>query len=298
MTLRHSAMIAVAMFTTAGFASPALADCQLTIEPGQTEWEIRYDPYTEDVAQRQFDVALLNRGETPCEGVIRTDLRGEQFGLTQMRTSDRVAYALIDERGGADITPRAGRNARRLDTRSISVAPGERALVRFTFAPDTAGRLSAGSYSQDVFLAVEDAAGTAMAQRPITLSLNVISTALMGLKGQFQRSNGVANIDLGELRSGLRPLRTSLFVLSTAGYSVSISSANKGQLRLGQTDWYVDYALGLDNRQMDLRTVSTLTQPSRSARADDYDLSVDIGSVAGKRAGKYSDTLTFTISAL
>lgn len=298
MTLRISAMMAAAAFAVVGFGSPAMANCQLTIEPGQDEWLIRHDPFTQDIAQRQFDVALFNRGDAPCEGVIRTDLRGEQFGLTQPRGGERVAYALIDERGGADITPRAGRNARRIDTRSISVAPGERSLVRFTFAPDTADRLSAGNYTQNLFLAVEDASGGALAQQPVTLSLNVISTALMGLKGQFQRSNGVANIDLGELQPGLRPLRTSLYVLSTAGYSVSVSSANAGQLRLGQSDWYVDYSLGLDNRWMDLKTVSTLTQPSQSARADDYDLSVEIGSVAGKRAGNYSDTVTFTISAL
>lgn len=298
MTLRHSALIAAAALATAGFATPALANCQLTIEPGQDEWLIRYDPFTQDIAQRQFDVSLLNRGDTPCEGVIRTDLQGEQYGLTQPGGGERIAYALIDERGGGDITPRAGRNARRLDARAVSIAPGERALVRFTFAPDTVAQLSAGNYSQNVFLAVEDAAGGALAQRPVTLSLNVISTALIGLKGQFQRSNGTARIDLGELQPGPRSLRTALYVLSTAGYSVSITSDNAGQLRLGQSDWYVDYSLALDNKRMDLRTVSTVTQTSRRARADDYDLSVDIGSVEGKRAGEYSDTLTFTVAAL
>ena len=126
----------------------------------------------------------------------------------------------------------------------------------------------------------------------------MISTALIGLKGQFERSNGMARIDLGELQPGPRSLRTSLYVLSTAGYSVSITSDNAGQLRLGQSDWYVDYSLGLDNKRFDLTTVATVTQPSRRARADDYDLSVDIGSVEGKRAGEYSDTLTFTVAAL
>ncbi len=298
MSFRSAALAVATLLAAVASTSQAHADCRLTIEPGQDQWTIRHDPFAQDAAQRQFDVALFNQGDSPCEGRIQIDLRGEQYGLAKAGEAGRIAYALIDERGGADVTPRSGRDARRLNARPVTLGPGERSLIRFTFVPDTGDRLSAGAYVQDAFISVEDAMGASMAERPVTLSLNVASAALMGLKGQFQRSNGMARIDLGDLQSGARSLRTSLFVLSTGGYSVSVTSDNGGRLRLGSSDWYVDYVLGLDNHVMDLTSGATLTKPSRRAQADDYDLSVDIGSVAGKRAGEYTDVLTFTVAAL
>src|SRR5690606_41702073 len=58
---------------------------------------------------------------------------------------------------------------------------------------------SQGLYTQQARIALEDDNGAIVGERPLTLGFEVIPAAVMGLKGEFQRSNGVARIDLGEL---------------------------------------------------------------------------------------------------
>jgi hypothetical protein len=276
----------------------ARADCNLSIQPAQDQWMIQHDAFAGDALQRQFDIALVNLGDSPCAGTVRIDLRGEQYGLSRPGVAERVAYALVDERGGNDITPRTGQSARRLNAQPVSLGAGERSLVRFTFAADPEALLGEGIYSQNVFIAVEAADGAPIAERPVSLAINVIPAAVMGLKGEFQRINGVARIDLGELTEGPRSLGTSLFVLSTGGYRVSVESSNGGRLRMGASDWYVDYGLAIGSNSMSLSQGDDFEVTSRRPRADDYPLTVMVGDVRGRRAGEYSDVLTFTIAAL
>ncbi len=279
-------------------AGSARADCRLSIQPGQDQWLINYDPFDQDDVSRSFDIALVNQGDTVCSGMLSVGLRGEQFGLRQGGDAQRVLYALVDESGGTDITPRAGQSGRRLNARPVSLAPGERSLVRFSFAASPDDLISAGLYSQDAFISVETPDGLPLAERGVTLAVNVIPAAVMGLKGAFRRHGGVATIDLGELERGSRSLDTSLFVDSTAGYRVSVTSKNRGELRHSEGEWAIAYDLGIGNHNMTLANPGDITVSSKSARSDSYPLSVTIDAVADKRAGDYSDTLTFTVAAL
>ena len=293
-------MTAAAAATLIG-AAPALAQgqgCRLSVESGADNWAMRYDPFDQDVAVQEFDVAVVNQGDAPCTAVSRVELRGEQFGLTHDAGGQRMAYALVDERGGADVTPRAGQSARRIGVRPLKLAAGERGLMRFSFTAAPSETLSAGLYSQNAFISLETPEGQTLAEKPVTLSIEVPSAAVMGLKGEFRRTGGTATIDLGELTQGVRQLRTTLYVLSTAGYSVSVSSENRGRLRQGASEWYVPYALALGDRDMDLGRGGRLDVVSRRARLDDYPLTISVGPTAGKRAGDYSDILTFTVAAL
>lgn len=293
-------MTAAAAATLIG-AAPALAQsqgCRLSVESGADNWAMRYDPFDQDVAVQEFDVAVVNQGDAPCTAVSRVELRGEQFGLTHDAGGQRMAYALVDERGGADVTPRAGQSARRIGVRPLKLAAGERGLMRFSFTAAPSETLSAGLYSQNAFISLETPEGQTLAEKPVTLSIEVPSAAVMGLKGEFRRTGGTATIDLGELTQGVRQLRTTLYVLSTAGYSVSVSSENRGRLRQGASEWYVPYALALGDRDMDLGRGGRLDVISRRARLDDYPLTISVGPTAGKRAGDYSDILTFTVAAL
>lgn len=281
------------------FSGPALADCRLSIQPAQDVWAISHDPFIDEAAQLQFDVAVVNQGDTACSARLDFDLKGESFGLSlNSAGSDRVAYALVDDRASIDVTPRSGASARRLNSRPIVVGPGQRELLRFTFAASTEKLLSAGDYSQTVHLALNDVDGTPITERPIVLNVRVASAAVMGLKGEFQRSNGIARINLGELTSGRRDLNASLYVLSTGGYAISIASANSGRLRQGNSQWTVDYDLRVGRDDVDLEQGDRIERPSSRWQADDYPLMLNIGDVRGRRAGEYSDTLTFTIAAI
>ncbi|MES2033631.1 MAG: hypothetical protein V4466_05600 [Pseudomonadota bacterium] len=277
----------------------AASACVLSVQPADTQWMIRYDPFSQDATQRQFEVAVVNQGQERCSGKVRVELNGEEFGLRSATETARVPYALIDDRNGADVTPRAGGvSARRLNSQPVALAPGERGRLQFTFAAAPPEVPSQGAYTQEATILLEDDNGLPVGARQVTLTFVVVPAAVMGLKGQFQRSNGVARIDLGELTAGTRPLTASLFVLSTGGYRVTVKSTNEGKLRLGKTDWYVDYTLGVGSKRMGLDEPATINVVSRRARADDYPLSVEVGSVAGLRAGDYTDELMFTVAAL
>jgi hypothetical protein len=281
------------------FAAVGKAEaCVLSIQPSQDNWFVRYDPFAQDATFRQFDVTVENRGDERCSGIVRIELIGEDYGLRTAGDASRVAYTLVDERDGADLTPRAGLNERRPNARPVNLKPGEMERLRFSFTAAPASVPSQGLYSQQARISIVDKDGLTVGERPVSLGLEVIPAAVMGLKGQFQRTDGVARIELGELVSGPRPLTASLYVLSTGGYRVSIRSANDGRLRLGVSEWYVDYVLGVGDRQMDLTSPDSFEIVSRRARADEYPLSVQIGEVAGRRAGDYTDVLTFTVAAL
>ena len=300
MTRVRTAVLMTAAATLIG-AAPALAQsqgCRLSVESGADNWAMRYDPFDQDVAVQEFDVAVVNQGDGPCTAVSRVELRGEQFGLVNEAGAQRMAYALVDERGGADVTPRAGQSARRIGVRPLNLAAGERGLMRFSFTAAPSETVSAGLYSQNAFIGLETPEGQTLAEKPVTLSIEVPSAAVMGLKGEFRRTGGTATIDLGELTQGVRQLRTTLYVLSTAGYSVSVSSENRGRLRQGASEWYVPYGLVLGDRDMDLSRGGRVDVVSRRARLDDYPLTISVGSTTGKRAGDYSDILTFTVAAL
>ncbi|MFA4940773.1 hypothetical protein [Brevundimonas sp.] len=296
--LLAAAAAATATLIAAAPSQAQTSGCRLVIESGADQWMMRYEPFDQDVALQEFDVAVVNQGDGPCAAVSRVELRGEPFGLANEAGAQRMPYALVDERGGTDVTPRAGQSARRVGVRPLNLAPGERGLMRFSFTAAPSEALSAGLYSQSAFINLETTDGQPLAEKPVTLSLQVPSAAVMGLKGEFRRSGGMPTIDLGELTRGVRQLRTTLYVLSTAGYSVSVASQNRGRLRQGTSEWYVPYGLALGDRDMDLSRGGRVDVVSRRARLDDYPLTINVGSTVGKRAGDYSDILTFTVAAL
>lgn len=278
-------------------SADAQPQCELSIQPALDQWVIRYNPLEDEVAQRSFDVLLVNNGKT-CNGDILASLQGEAFGLTAPGGASRVRYTLVDvDYGGVDITPRTGESAHR-NGNSISIKKGEQKPARITFAAFPDAGVAQGRYTQVANLMVEHADGTIHATRPVTLVLELAAAAAIGLKGEFSRPNGTPVIDLGELTEGPRTLNTALYVHSTGGYRVSVSSANRGRLRQGATAWYVDYNLKVGAQNINLQGVDTINVVSNTARKDDYPLTVGIGDVSGKRAGEYSDTLTFTVAAI
>lgn len=302
MTLVRTSVLALAaaaaVIAMPAHAAPSSRDCQIQIDSGAEQWTLRYDPFEQDAAVQQFDVGVVNTGDTACNVVSRVELRGEAFGLSPQAGGPRLVYNLVDESAGADVTPRAGQSARNVGVRPIRLNPGERGLMRFSFAVSPSDTLSAGLYTQAAFINLEKPNGDPLAEKPVTLSVEVPSAAVMGLKGEFRRSGGTATIDLGELTQGVRQLRTTLYVLSTAGYSVTVSSENRGRLRQGASEWYVNYGLALGERDMDLARGGRLEVVSRRARLDDYPLTISVGPTTGKRAGDYTDILTFTVAAL
>ncbi|MGH7028673.1 hypothetical protein [Brevundimonas sp.] len=291
-----AAAVAMGALTLAGQAS-AQAKCNLTLDPGADQWIIRYNPLEDDAAVRDFDLALVNTGKTPCNGRFNVSLRGEPFGLGAPGTSVRVPYAMRDQRSGADLTPRSG-TSENVTGAQIHVPKEGREMARIRVAVQPPANLAYGRYTQTAYIALRAANGEVHAERPVTLVLETAAAAVIGLKGEFTRQNGIPTISLGELSQGTRALNTSVYVHSTAGYRVSVTSQNLGKLRQAGTAWYIDYGLQLGARNVNLTAPYSFDVVSAQARNDDYPLTVRIGDTAGKRAGDYSDILTFTVAAL
>lgn len=306
LSLRHTlaavSSVAALAFTSVSFAQAVepgnLPGCQIAVETGSDQWIVNDEPFIAGRGERQFDVLIVNRGDQACSGTIGLDLNGEPFGLARSSAESRLAYAVVDETSAADITPRAGTNARRIGARPVTLAPGERTMRRFSFLIDPSDQPSAGFYTQTAFVSIEQSDGAPLVATPIVLGFRVPQAAMMGLKGAFTRSGGVATVDLGPLTEGARSLNTSLYVLSTGGYSVVVSSDNYGRLRQGVTDWYVPYTLTVGDASLDLASPRTISVQSEDARSDDYPLSVIIGELDGVRAGAYKDVIRFTVAAL
>ncbi|MNJ28833.1 hypothetical protein D3C77_233840 [compost metagenome] len=280
----------------AGQAS-AQAKCNLTMDTGSDQWIIRYNPLEDDAAVRDFDLALVNSGATPCNGRFQVALRGEPFGLGAPSTNVRVPYAMRDEQSGADLTPRAGTSGS-VTGSQIHVPKEGRELARIRVAARPPANLAYGRYSQTAYIALLAANGDVHAERPVTLVLEATAATVIGLKGEFIRQNGVPTINLGDLSQGARVLNSSVYVHSTAGYRMSVTSENLGKLRQAGTPWFIDYGLRVGTRNINLSAPDSLEVVSSQARRDDYPLTVWIGDTTGKRAGDYSDTITFTVAAI
>ncbi len=298
-SVRNSLMAAAAALGAMALAGQASAQakCNLNIDPGTDQWIIRYNPLEDDSAVRDFDLALINSGQTPCNGRFNVSLRGEPFGLGAPGTSVRVPYAMRDEQSGADLTPRSGTSG--TVTGSLIHVPKEgRELARIRVAVQPPGNLAYGRYTQTAYIALQAPNGDVHAERPVTLVLEAAAATVIGLKGEFTRQNGIPTISLGDLSQGTRALNTSVYVHSTAGYRVSVTSQNLGKLRQAGTNWSIDYGLQLGARDVNLTAPYSFNVVSAQARRDDYPLTVRIGDTTGKRAGDYSDILTFTVAAI
>jgi len=298
-SVRNSVAAAAAILgamVLAGQAS-AQAKCDLTIDPGSDQWIIRYNPLEDDAAVRDFDLALVNTGATPCNGRFSVSLRGEAFGLGTPGSSVRVPYAMQDAQSGADLTPRSGSSGI-IRGPQIQVPREGRELARIRVAVRPPANLTYGRYTQVAYIALQAANGEVHAERPVTLVLEAAPAAIIGLKGEFTRQNGIPTISLGDLTQGTRALNTSVYVHSTAGYRVSVTSLNLGRLRQAGTNWYINYGLQMGTRQVNLTAPYSFDVVSAQARNDDYPLTVQIGDTTGKRAGDYSDILTFTVAAI
>ena len=87
-------------------------------------------------------------------------------------------------------------------------------------------------------------------------------------------------------------------MLSTGGYRVTVSSENNGRLKHKDAQWFVDYRLTLGRHSLDLSSPDGFEIVSNRARFDNYPVKIEIGETAGKRAGNYTDTVTFTVAAI
>jgi hypothetical protein len=312
MTARHvAALLALSAlaglaWTTGAEAQNAAgrpAGCQLVIEPGSSRWTIEsYDPYSGAPAYGQFQMTWINQGDQQCIGDAAVSLKGEAYGLRSQTapSTDRLRYGLVNESSGADLTPYTGAWSGTFNGPPLRVEPGERVVQTFGLLVDTEDLGGDGLFQQTVTFGLRRRNSVVYeAERDVTLAINVRPSAVMGLTGTFQRNNGVASINLGELTPGRTNDPVNLWVRGTRGYRVMVQSRNQGRLVQSGGDWSVPYGLSLGGVPIDLANpVPFQSTPGPGLRNDSYPLVITVGQTAGQRAGRYSDLLTLTLAPM
>lgn len=164
-----------------------------------------------------------------------------------------------------------------------------------------------GTYADSVQLRVysdEGAAAEDMKQINITTTVpKIIDLSLVSPGSAFNSAQTSQSLDFGTLVEGSTKT-LDLRVRSNAGYSISVSSANNGSLRHSDTDvrTQVPYLLSVNGSRTNLSSSAsnptTVGQGSgqTSMNGIGLPLSIAIGSVENAMAGKYTDSITVTVT--
>lgn len=295
-----SLAVALGMFAaTPAEAAPqaARSDCRLIMDVGSARWAIPdFDPYDTDAPFKPFQVNLTNIGEGECSGSLELELAGEPFGMVGQGGA-RLVYAVVDEDSGQDLTPRAGRSARALSGRRLRLGPGE-TITRFLSLVVDVDRLQGdGDFIQRVRLQAVSDNRDVMVSRDMSLELGVRPSASITLAGAIDRRAN-ATVSLGDLAPGVQDAPLQVQIRSTRGYRIGLTSENRGSLRAGKTGWSVPYDLVIDGQRHGLSEPSSFRSRGSGAQTDRYDIGFYIGDVSGRRAGRYSDVITITVTPL
>jgi len=284
------------MATFGGSNALAQAKCDLTMAT-QSQWVIEYDPFGDAQNVGDFDINLSNSGHTPCVGRLMVEGLPADLPLLENRDGGgTIAYTLVDLLSSNDISP--GRHGGHRGKPDQTFSDGQSiARVRFAIAPDTS--VTAGTYTQQVAVYVRMPNGTIHASTTVTLVVRVKPTLVIGLAGQFTRSNKSAIISLGDLtRDGVVPLQTQVYVRSTIPYQVMVSSRNQGRLVHTNPDWNLPYSLKMGPYAINLQGGDSVRDTVRGYRTDHYPLQFSVSDIERKLAGRYGDVISFTVQPI
>ncbi len=303
-TLTSATLAAAAALASASpaWAQPASiasrADCALRIESSASNWIIQgYDPFATNVPIATFDVVFNNEGGAACAFAPVFVVDQEPFGLALEGRTGRVTYTLLDQFSNSNATPISGRTIARVTQRPVVVQPRSQQLVRFQFAVNEDGLVADGLYSQRVMLVAEQQGrGDMLASRSLVLGVKVLPSAVLGLSGQYRRNGGQALVDLGELSEGIAQVPLQMTVASTRAYRLEFASKNNGLLKMANADWSVPYQLMVGESTLSLASTASYNSAGTDPTRDSLPMRFVIGSVAGKRAGLYSDLITVSIA--
>lgn len=270
--------------------------CALRIDTTTVNWIIRgYDPFSSNQPTGSFDALFINEGDQDCSFYPVFEADRSPFGLRSDLGSP-VPYTLIDETDGYDATPLGGRTLRRVNHRAVTVPARSQQMVRYILNVDPDRLPGDGLFSQTLVLQAEQFSGAVLAQRQMSVGIEVQPSAVMSLAGAFTRARGQADVDLGELSEGLARVPLNLNVRSTRAFRLEVESQNNGKLRLGGTDWSIPYQILIDGRPTGASERAFVSDNRPGRQLATLPISFLIGDARQKRAGVYSDVVTISVA--
>lgn len=275
------------------------ADCLVRVQASPSSWIIQgYDPFGGSSPEGTFGVTIVNEGGAECRFTPVFELRQPPFGLSNGGTGKPISYALLNLTDTQDVTPRAGVTNRLSPGREMVLKPNESRSLLYKLVANPEAVRNAGTFTQDVTLEAQDKSFRSLGGTPLVVGITVLPSARIGLAGAYTMNDGQAMVDLGELRGGIAPVPLQLKVSSTGEYDITVSSANSGRLRLGASQWVIPYTMAIGGNSINLSGARTVSGPaSAGARRDSLPIQFVIGDISDKRAGKYSDVVSISVTA-
>ena len=174
--------------------------------------------------------------------------------------------------------------------------------IPFQIAVPTEWGLKAGTYSEQLQMLLVDENGNVADRSTLTVTIVIPPAVSLRLVGAVVGASGrgSAQIDLGTLSSSRETFsqRFGARIFSTAPYLVRFDSANLGQLLHEHGRQQIPYRLFFDGVSVDLAKGSVIPFPDRTpATGDSRPMRIVVPPVTAL-AGRYSDRITLSITAM
>jgi hypothetical protein len=291
------ALAAAALAAGAAAASPTVGKCQLVVSPASATWALAgYDPFSTSPLSGAQQVTFLNKGTAPCDFDVYMQTDAEPYGLAGLG-GQLLPYSLVDNTDILTVTPFGGQTDPSARPH-LHLDPGGQQMVQYSFIVDLSELPTDGTFDQRLLITAGSGIDI-LDQKRVDLTLQVVPSAVIGLRGAYSSSGGSAVIDLGSLKPGPAITMLQLYVQSTGGYRLDFDSANAGRLKLAGGAWAINYAMAVGGVPLDLSQGHPHLDAPRTgaARQDLLPIGFIIGDTSDTEAGNYQDVITVTVSA-
>ena len=293
-------LVAMLAFALMAIASAAHATaCRGQIGAGTTvTGKTDYNPFSPADVADSYQIGVTNTGADPCLYALVFRTRA-----VQPKLSGTLTYSLADRANALLLTnaPPAMAPAARLRT---PLAPAATTQIEYRLSiPRGQSAAPSGAYRDTLDLelyAVDESGrllGAPLQAATLAISYAVARVLSLNIKG----ADAITMAGFGTLAEG-QQRTVEIQARSNQGYRLAVSSDNRGVLTLtpkvpGQS-WTVPYAATLGGRPLDLAGAPILLldyPPTRPESDASHLLTVSIGDVGQKRAGRYEDVITIEI---
>lgn len=182
----------------------------------------------------------------------------------------------------------------------LSDAQGQ--TVPIQISVPTEWGIKGGTFTEQLQLSLIGETGSIVDRTTLTTTIVIPSAVSMRLVGAVvgDGSAGPARIDLGNLSSSseTRSDNFSALILSTTPYTVELNSNNQGNLLHDQGREKIPYRLYFDEQEVNLDGAFEIPYPTSTPQSGDRrPMSIVVPPVVAL-AGRYSDRITMTVTAM
>ena len=278
--------------------------CQLSLASPLTQQPLNYNPFEAGASQAAITFTLKNSGSKPCDAAFAFF----KPGLPEASGAGAIVNYRILASGGSLIqnapsppsmlSPTAG-------SAQVTIGAHQAYTATAILSVDQAQTVPPGTYTDILYLGVYQNTGGSQYARaqitppPITLVIGVSTSLTVAIAGGGRKTT----LNFGDLVQGATRA-VQLRAYANQGFRLTVSSDNSGVMKpidkqaIAEGIWQVPYTIAVNRMPpVSLSQPRPLSLwPSATQRTGvAIPVEVQIGSIAGQRAGIYRDVITIAI---